>query len=139
MWSWLKIPLNAFVVTVVVSLIMACTVVAADCDAGEDNSICAMTEVLVVMKTLLVTFNDEIRDLRKQVRDSCQPAPQQDCAKDTTALEDDIDQKIDGNYIIFHSFPKTLCNFGVVETEGELRTYNNSDRESSASLSSSSV
>lgn len=59
----------------VVLLLALCWVVAPADPPGEmdmDTDVCAMTEVLVAMKKLLMLLSTEIRDLREQVKNSCQ-------------------------------------------------------------------
>ncbi|XP_071541256.1 uncharacterized protein [Panulirus ornatus] len=41
-------------------------------ESSSDKNICAMTDVLVAMKELMIMLSSEIRDLKRQVHDSCQ-------------------------------------------------------------------
>ncbi|KAG0719187.1 Low affinity immunoglobulin epsilon Fc receptor [Chionoecetes opilio] len=61
-------------------------------EMDKDLDVCAMTDVLVAMKKLLILLSTEVRDLRAQVKNSCQASGTPDAtatACPATAVESD--------------------------------------------------
>lgn len=89
---WWKAP-------VVMVLALCWTVPTSTAEMGAEPDICAMTDVLVAMKKLLVLLSTEIRDLRQQVKTSCQAgdgAEAKDTSPDTSTETLDGDGKFKG-------------------------------------------
>lgn len=84
---WWKAP-------VVMVLALCWTAPASTANMGEEPDICAMTDVLVAMKKLLVLLSTEIRDLRQQVKTSCQAG---DGAKANDTSPATIPESLDGD------------------------------------------
>lgn len=87
---WWKAP-------VVMVLALCWAAPASTAEMGEEPDICAMTDVLVAMKQLLVLLSTEIRDLRQQVKTSCQAgdgAVGNDTSPATTAESLDGDEPL---------------------------------------------
>lgn len=76
---------------VVVLLALCWAAPAHPAQMGEEPDICAMTEVLVAMKKLLLLLSTEIRDLRQQVKTSCQAGDGVDTNDTSTATTDGLD------------------------------------------------